>query len=128
MTLSDDAKARFDAMGLDYDAMLTLAKAAAQQIIDESQDADRPLTGLVYDVWGLYNDGTPKCRFEAPYDNDDLVFTGQFRREGTEGFVVERTVLTPERAHELVHESLNGISPFSDTPDASTDRAASSDA
>jgi hypothetical protein len=103
MTISDDARTLFDRLDLQHDDALLLAKATAQRLIDESATGDRPLNGLVYDVWGLYNDGTPKCRFEAPYENkEEIVFTGQFRRAGEDGFVVERTVLSLDDVRDIL--------------------------
>jgi hypothetical protein len=56
----------------------------------------------VYDVWGLYNDGSPKCRFTAPYENNDIVFSGQFRVKGADSFVVKREVIDSDRIAETV--------------------------
>jgi hypothetical protein len=96
MTIDDDAKQAFEALDLDRDTVLLAAKCVAQQIIDNSRADDTPLGGMVYDVWGLYNDGMPKCRWTSPYENDDLVFSAQFRVREADAFVTRREVLSPD--------------------------------
>jgi hypothetical protein len=93
MTISEDARALFDRLDLAREDLLLISKCVSQSIIADSKDADTPLSGMLYDVWGLYNDGSPKCRWTAPYENDDVVFSGQFRVEGSDAFVVRRKVL-----------------------------------
>ena len=103
MTIDDTARHVVDARNLSRDDLLLASKSLAQRIIDDSQTTDDPsLNGLVYDVWGLYNDGAPRCRWTAPYQNDDLVFTGQFRVADEDTFVVRRKVLAPDELEGIV--------------------------
>jgi hypothetical protein len=111
MTVDDEARTAFETLGFDRDDLLVAAKCVAQRVIDNSQEEETPLNGLVYDVWGLYNDGSPKCRWTAPYDNDDVVFTGQFRVEGQDAFVVRRKVLPLSDIESVVRDlRSNGVS------------------
>jgi hypothetical protein len=106
MTISEEARDVLDEIGADRRAALVAAKAIAQQIIGESEESDQPLSGLVYDVWGLYNEGTPRCRFTSPYENRDLVFAGFFHRNsGEEGFVVRRKAFSQHEMVELLRNS-----------------------
>ena len=103
MTISDEAKSAFEEIGADHQDASLAAKAIGQQIIDESGDDEQPLTGLVYDVWGLYNEGTPRCRFTAPYENRDIVFSGLFRRtDDDDNYVVRRKVMSQNAIAELL--------------------------
>lgn len=104
MTISDDAQAALREMGVSHDEAGVAAKAVALEIIESSKDTDTPLEGVVYNVWGLYNDGSPKCRLTAPYENDDFVFSGQFRVEGADSFVVRRQVLPRAKLMAAVEE------------------------
>lgn len=106
MTIDDGAKATFETHGLDRDTALLAAKCVAQRIIEASEGTDDEpvLNGLVYNVWGLYNDGMPKCRWTAPYENDDLVFSGQFRVADADTFVTRRTVLSPDDLQGVLQE------------------------
>lgn len=111
MTISDDARTAFEEIGADHQDAGLAAKAIAQQIIDESASDEQPLTGLVYDVWGLYNEGSPRCRFTAPYENRDIVFSGLFRRtDEDDNFVVRRKVLSQNAMAELIRA--NTTSPW----------------
>lgn len=94
MTISSDAYDLLTEFDIDRDDVLLVSKGIAQKIIEDSQASDTPLSGLVYDVWGLYNDGMPKCRWTAPYEGTDVVFSGQFRVDGTDAFVVRREVMS----------------------------------
>lgn len=106
MTISEEARAVFEEIGADREAALIAAKAIAQQIIGESAEDDEPLSGLVYDVWGLYNEGTPRCRFTAPYENRDIVFSGFFRRNGADdSYVVRRKAFSQHELVELLRDS-----------------------
>ena len=102
MTISEDARDAFDRLGLTRDDVLLAAKSVAQSIINDSRESDTPLSGMLYDVWGLYNDGSPKCRWTAPYEDDDLVFSGQFRVDGSDALVVRRTVMSPADLDALI--------------------------
>lgn len=106
MTIDATAQPTFDQHNLSRDDVLLAAKCVAQRIIDDSQDSDDmpPLSGLVYDVWGLYNDGMPKCRWTSPYENDDLLFSGQFRVDDDDTFVTRRAVLSPGDLDEVLTE------------------------
>ena len=89
MTIDDQARNMLEPRGLDRDRLLIGAKALAQQMIEESTSSERPLKSMVYDVWGLYNDGQPKCRLTTNGDGD-LVFTAQFHTENDEIHEVKR--------------------------------------
>lgn len=102
MTISEDARTALENMDVTRDEAVMIAKATALSIIEDSEGTDTPLEGLVYDVWGLYNDGSPKCRFTAPYENNDIVFSGQFRVKGADSFVVKREVIDSDRIAETV--------------------------
>jgi len=104
MTISEDAKTALTALGVDVDEATVAAKAVALRIIEESKETDTPLEGMVYNVWGLYNDGSPKCRLTAPYENDDLVFSGQFRVRGEDAFVVRREVMSRDEMMRAIDE------------------------
>lgn len=106
MTISEEARHTFEEIGADHTAAQVAAKALAQQIIEESATEAQPLTGLVYDVWGLYNEGTPRCRFTAPYENRDVVFSGLFRQSGDEEFVVRRKVVSQHEIVQLLRDSM----------------------
>jgi hypothetical protein len=110
MTIGDDAREAFNELDLDREDVLLAAKSVAQSIIDDSRESDEPLSGMLYDVWGLYNDGMPKCRWTAPYENEDIVFSGQFRVEGSDAFVVRRKVISRDDIIALLRElSGNGV-------------------
>lgn len=104
MTIDEEAMPILDAHDLDREDLLLATKCIAQNIIDESAGSDTPLSGLVYDVWGLYNDGMPKCRWTAPYEDDDVVFSGQFRVTGEDAFVVRRKVLNADELLSVVRQ------------------------
>jgi hypothetical protein len=104
MTISEDAQTALRALGVGTAEAEVAAKSVALTIIEESEASDTPLEGMVYNVWGLYNDGSPKCRLTAPYDNDDLVFSGQFRVKGADAFVVRRKVITRDDFMGAVNE------------------------
>ncbi|MFB6248169.1 MAG: hypothetical protein ABEL97_06340 [Salinibacter sp.] len=93
MTLSTTVQSVFSKRGLDRDDALVAAKALGQKIIDESKSTGTPLEGIVYEVWGLYDDGMPACQFDCPDSGDELVFSGKFRTAGGGSYVErERTV------------------------------------
>jgi hypothetical protein len=103
MTIGDEARPIFDTIGFTREGLLLAAKSVAQEIIDRTREP--ALCGLVYDVRGLYNDGQPKCRWTAPYDDDEIVFTGQFRVEDgaeEEAFVVRRVSLSPSALEDRI--------------------------
>jgi len=105
MTLTEDAQATFADLGLDRDDALLAAKSMGQTIIEESQSTDTPLEGMVYEVWGLYDDGMPACQFSVPDGGDDVVFNGQFRTGGETPFVERRRTISPEALTALVEEA-----------------------
>lgn len=113
MTIDSDAQPIFDTLGFSREHLLLAAKSLAQDVIDDSRDP--VLCGLVYDVHGLYNDGQPKCRWTAPFDDsDDLVFSGQFRiergEEQEDAFVARRLRLSPGDLEERVRDlAANGV-------------------
>jgi hypothetical protein len=104
MTTSEDAREVLKSLDVTREEAVLAAKSVAQQIIQESKGSDEPLSCMVYDVWGLYNEGSPKCRWTAPYESDDLVFSGQFRVKDTDSFVVRRKVLEADAVQQLVRE------------------------
>ncbi len=106
MTISDEAKVALEEIGADHQDASRAAKAIAQQIIEDSAADEQPLTGMVYDVWGLYNEGSPRCRFTAPYENRDIVFSGLFRRDDDDdNFVVRRKVMSQNAVAELLRRN-----------------------
>jgi hypothetical protein len=105
MTLTEDAKTTFADLGLDRDDALLAAKSMGQTIIEESQSSDTPLESMVYEVWGLYDDGMPACEFSVPAEEDEIVFTGQFRTGGDTPFVERRRTLSPDGLKALVEEA-----------------------
>ena len=104
MTLTEDAKTTFDELGLDRDDALLAAKSLGQTIIEESQSSDTPLESMVYEVWGLYDDGMPACQFSVPNGSDEIVFAGQFRADGDTPFVERQRALSPDALKTLVKE------------------------
>lgn len=102
MTIDEQARSVLEPHGLDRERLLIGAKALAQQIIEDSASTDRPLTGMVYDVWGLYNDGQPKCRLTTS-DDGDLVFTAQFHTENDDIHEVKRHSISVDELEQLCH-------------------------
>ncbi|MES3629607.1 MAG: hypothetical protein PPP56_05515 [Longimonas sp.] len=100
MTIDEQARTTIEDLGLDRTELLIGAKAIAQEIIEESTSTDRPLQGMVYDVWGLYNDGTPKCSFATNKDGD-LVFTAQFHTDENDVHEVKRRAISPDTLKQL---------------------------
>lgn len=80
MTVTKDAKDVLADLGMDRADARAAAKSIAQGMIDDSTSSQLPLTGVVYVVSGLYNEGTPECTFAADAEGD-IVFTGKFRTE-----------------------------------------------
>ena len=105
MTLTEDAQATFADLGLDRDDALLAAKSMGQTIIEESQSTDTPLESMVYEVWGLYDDGMPACEFSVPDEGDEIVFDGQFRTGGETPFVERRRTISPDALTALVEEA-----------------------
>ncbi len=93
MTIDDQARNMLEPRGLDRARLLIGAKALAQKMIEESSSSELPLKSMVYDVWGLYNDGEPKCRLTTTTDGD-LVFTAQFHTENDEIHEVKRRAVS----------------------------------
>lgn len=96
MTVTDGAKDVLADIGLDRDDTMVVAKCIAQQIIDDSASSDTPLTGVVYAVSGLYNEGTPECEFAASDEQEGIVFSGEFRTETGETTTERRRVASDE--------------------------------
>lgn len=111
MTLTEDAKTTFTNLGLDRDDALLAAKSMGQTIIEESQSSDTPLESMVYEVWGLYDDGMPACEFSVP-EGEDIVFSGQFRTGGDTPFVERRRTLSPDALKALVEEAASNPDVF----------------
>jgi len=110
MTLTRDAKTTFAELGLDRDDALLAAKSVGQTIIEESQSSDTPLESMVYEVWGLYDDGMPACEFLVSNGEEDIVFVGQFRTGGDTPFVERRRTFSPDALKTLVEEAAPGLS------------------
>lgn len=103
MTLTTDAQTLFAKHGLDRRDALVAAKALGQMIIEEST-GEAPLEGIVYEVWGLYNDGMPACRFESAGEGDEIEFVGTFRTKGG-AFVKRHRTMRAEEIEALVEEA-----------------------
>jgi hypothetical protein len=106
MTLTADAQVALTNHGFDREDALVAAKVFGQSIIDESQSSDQPLGGMVYDVWGLYNDGMPACRFEVADDGTTVRFIGKFRAKRGGDFVERRRECSLEELGPLVEEAV----------------------
>jgi hypothetical protein len=102
MTLSTDVQSVFSEHGLDRDDALVAAKALGQRIIDESKSTSTPLEGIVYEVWGLYDDGMPACQFDCPDDGDEVVFSGKFRTASGGSYVERERTLSVEDLDALI--------------------------
>ncbi|MFO8232149.1 MAG: hypothetical protein R6U20_05730 [Longimonas sp.] len=100
MTIDDQARTLLEPHGLDRAHVLVGAKALAQQMIEQSAATEHPLKSLVYDVWGLYNDGQPKCRLTTA-DDGELVFTAQFHTEDEDVHTVKRRTVSVEELERL---------------------------
>lgn len=109
MTLTPKARDTLAKLGMDRDDALLAAKSLGQRMIEDSQATDTPLQGMVYDGWGLYDDGMPACRFTVPNGNDEIVFSGQFRAEGDTPFVERRQKISPDALKSLVEEAAPSI-------------------
>ncbi|WP_022835687.1 hypothetical protein [Salisaeta longa] len=109
MTIHPAVQNFFDEAALSREAVACFAKAAAQQIIDESQSTAQPLRGLVYDVsTGFYDDGTPQCSIRPDAsDPTALVFEGQFRVNDSEDVVARRKVFSEAKALDMAQPSLD---------------------
>lgn len=99
MTISDDAKDVLNAQGLDRDDARVAAKCVGQQVIDDSAESEMPLTGMVYDVWGLYNEGMPECHISV--EGDEVAFTAQYRTEANDARVERRRTVPAEALTDL---------------------------
>lgn len=100
MTIDDQARSMLEPKGLGRDRLLIAAKALAQNMIEESASTERPLKSMVYDVWGLYNDGEPKCRLTTT-DDGELVFTAQFHTENDDIHEVKRQAISVNELERL---------------------------
>ncbi len=105
MTLTQDAKTALTDAGLDRDGALLAAKSLGQQIIDESASSNTPLEGMVYEVWGLYDEGRPACRFQMPNGDDEVVYEAHFRTEDGGTPVKRKRTLSIEALTTLVKET-----------------------
>jgi hypothetical protein len=110
MTLTDDVQTVLAEHGLDRADALVAAKTLGQQIIDESKSTDTPLGGMVYEVWGLYNDGMPACQFGCSDETEEVTFSGQFRSEDGGSYVERRRTLSVEDLRALVDQPPRGPS------------------
>lgn len=106
MTLTTDAQAALTNHGLDREDALIAAKVIGQAIIEESLSSDQPLSGMVYDVWGLYNEGMPACRFEVADGEGSVRFVGKFRVKQGGEFAERRRELLLEDLDALVKEAV----------------------
>ena len=104
MTVTADAQDVLADLGMDRDDALLTAKSLAQKIIDESASTSTPLTGVVYAVWGLYNEGMPECEFAVPDGEGDLVFSGKFRAENGDT-VTKRQRVPPHDLRSIVEQA-----------------------
>lgn len=104
MTFTKEAQTLFSEHGLDRDDALIAAKTIGQMVIEDSQSTATPLEGMVYEVRGLYNDGTPECRFERS-QGQELTFTGTFRPETGGDFVERKRTFAIEEVQALVDEA-----------------------
>lgn len=107
MTIANDARDVLADMGLDRDDTMVVAKCLVQQIIDDSESSDTPLTGVVYAVSGLYNEGMPECEFTASDERDGVVFSGEFRTE-TGDTTTKRRRVESDELRSLVDEAPPG--------------------
>lgn len=110
MTLTPDAKTALAEHGLDRNDALLAAKCIGQTMIEDSTSSDTPLKGMVYDGWGLYDDGMPACRFAVPNEDGEIVFSGQFRAEGDTNtpFVERRQTISLDTLKTLIEEASSG--------------------
>jgi hypothetical protein len=107
MTLTTDAQTIFAKYGLDRREALVAAKTLGQMIIEEST-GEAPLEGIVYEVWGLYNDGMPACRFESTGEGDEIEFIGTFRTAGG-AFVKRHRTMGADEIEALVAEATTPV-------------------
>jgi len=103
MTFTTDAQTIFAKHGLDRRDALVAAKTLGQMIIDEST-GEAPLEGIVYEVWGLYNDGMPACRFESTGEGDEIEFIGTFRTKGG-AFVKRHRTMRADEIEALIEQA-----------------------
>jgi hypothetical protein len=59
---------------------------------------------MVYEVWGLYDDGMPACEFSVP-EGTEIIFSGQFRTGGDTPFVERRRSFSADALKALVEEA-----------------------
>jgi hypothetical protein len=107
--LTEEAQTVFNRLGLDRDDLLLGAKSMGQTMIEDSQSSDTPLMGMVYDVWGLYDEGIPACRFSVAEETNEIVFEGKFRTESDSPFVERRRATSPEALKSLVSDAGSGL-------------------
>jgi len=103
MTLTSDAQTIFARHGLDRRDVLVAARTLGQMIIEEST-GEAPLDGVVYEVWGLYNDGMPACRFESAGEGDEIEFIGTFRTKGG-AFVKRHRTMRVDEIEALIEQA-----------------------
>ena len=80
MTVTADARDVLSDLKMGRADARVAAKSLAQGVIDDSASTQTPLTGVVYVVSGLYNEGTPECTFTID-EAGDIVFVAKFRAE-----------------------------------------------
>jgi hypothetical protein len=105
MTLTTEAKDTFGDLGLDRDDALLAAKCMGQTMIEDSQSTDTPLESMVYEVWGLYDEGIPACEFSVPNGEEEIVFAAQFRADEDTPFVERRRTISPDALKYLVEQA-----------------------
>lgn len=96
MTLSDEVQDLFSERGLDRADALVVAKRLGRQIVEESRTTETPLEDVVYEVWGLYDDGKPACWFTREKGDGNVLFTGTFRTKNGGAYVERRRRLSPD--------------------------------
>jgi hypothetical protein len=103
MTLHDGTKELFDDLGLDRTDVRVVAKSIAQQIIDDSKQSGSSLSGMVYDVRTLYDEGVPQCEFRIG-DDETVRFRAQFHADGADGQVDRQRTISVESLRDLVEQ------------------------
>lgn len=66
---------------------------------------------MVYEVWGLYDNNMPACRFLVQSGNDEVVFEGNFRTQEGGALVERQRKVDPETSRAMARDT---CSPRSD--------------
>jgi len=104
MTLTDEVQDLFSKRELDRADVLLVAQTLGQTIVEESRTSETPLEDVVYEVWGLYDDGMPACWFTMTDREEHILFTGKFRTKTGGPYVERRRVLSLEELCVLVEQ------------------------